>query len=123
MLCSLGSDDPRGKPLILRMVVEAISGSNAPAVNWGTSLERPGSSPDLPPMEKAIISGGSHGSAQAVASLGHLLPSWNVKLMELTRKATAEKNPTGDVQYCSSERSRVTELPEEAGTKDSKRDR
>lgn len=83
--------------------MEAVSGSNAPAVNWGTRLERPGSSPDLPPMEKAILSGGWHGSAQAVASLGHLIPGWKVEQVDLTRGATAEKNPTGDGQYCNIE--------------------
>jgi len=48
----------RGKALIWRMLTEAIRRSNTPAVNWATSLERPGSSPDLPPMEKVITSGG-----------------------------------------------------------------
>lgn len=38
-----------------------------------------------------------------MASLGHLRPSWKVELVELTRGAIAEKNLTGDGQYCNIE--------------------
>ena len=58
-----------------------------------------------------------------MASLRHLLPSWNVKRVELSRGETGDKNPAGDVQHCNIEEIRATELLGEAGLKDTKRDR
>lgn len=54
----------RGKRLIWRMVMEAVSRSNAPAVNWGTRLERPGSSPGS----------SSHGESDRLRRLARVSP-------------------------------------------------
>ena len=52
-------------------------------------------------VEEGTLSGGRRlaGVAQVLASLGHLLPSWEMELVGVTRGAAAEKNPPWDVQY------------------------
>lgn len=76
-----------GKALVWRVLVEAIR-TNTPAANWGTSLERPGSWPDLSPMEKGQVSSPCGQLGASASQLEHK-----------TRGATADRNPTGDEQY------------------------